>query len=125
MFRYLLFLLALCVSAPSIAQNAPQIFQYVEEMPLAPYELNTYIAKHVHYPKKARRRGDEGKVLVKFVVDTDGSITDVRVTKGVSKEIDKEAVRVVSHMPKWKPGKQNGAPVRVYFMLPIIFALED
>ena len=99
-------------------------FLYVEKMPAAPYSLNEYLAKNIHYPKYARKKNIEGRVVVKFVVDEDGSISNVEVKKGIGGGCDEEAIRVVSEMPPWNPGAQNGKLVRVYFTLPIHFKLD-
>lgn len=86
-------------------------------------ELGKYIQNEVKYPVKARNNGIYGRVIVKFVVNTDGSISEVEVVKSVSKELDEEAIRVVSKMPNWKPGMRDGEKVRVFYNLPIKFKL--
>jgi protein TonB len=83
-----------------------------------------YIAQHLEYPKQAIRVGREGKVFVSFVIDNDGSITQVEVLKGIGAGCDEEAVRVLQNAPKWNPGKQRGKPVKVRMQLPIVFALQ-
>lgn len=103
-----------------------EIFMVVEDQPepaggmQAFYE---YVGKNLKYPSQARRMGIEGKVFVQFVVNTDGSITDVQAIKGIGAGCDEEAVRVLREAPKWKPGKQRGRPVRVRMVLPITFRL--
>ena len=82
-----------------------------------------YVGKNLKYPSQARRMGIEGKVFVQFVVNTDGTLTDVQAIKGIGAGCDDEAVRVVKTAPKWKPGKQRGKPVRVRMVLPITFKL--
>lgn len=82
-------------------------------------------AKNVKYPVLAMENGIQGKVFIQFVIERDGSITDVKVARGVDASLDKEAVRVVQSMPKWKPGKQRGKPVRVAYTLPINFQLSN
>ena len=82
-----------------------------------------FIAKNMKYPAQARRMGVEGSVFVSFVVDKEGNISDPQVIKGISADCDKEAIRVVKAMPPWKPGKQNGKPVKSRFVLPIKFRL--
>jgi len=82
-----------------------------------------FIAKNMKYPAQARRMGVEGSVFVSFVVDKEGNISDPQVLKGISADCDKEAIRVVKAMPPWKPGKQNGKPVKSRFVLPIKFRL--
>jgi protein TonB len=82
-----------------------------------------YVSKNIKYPASARRMGVEGKVFLLFIIDTDGSITNVEVIKGIHPDCDAEAVRVVSSAPKWVPGKQRGRPVKVRMRLPITFKL--
>ena len=102
----------------------------VEEMPsgvVMPQFLagnvQDYIARHVQYPEEALKNKVEGKVYVQFVIDTAGNVVEPKVIRGVSPELDAEALRVVSEMPAWKPGMQRGKPVRVSFTLPVIFKL--
>jgi protein TonB len=85
--------------------------------------LAKFIGKNMKYPAQARRMGIEGSVFVSFVVDKEGNISDPQVIKGISADCDKEAIRVVKAMPPWKPGKQNGKPVKSRFVLPIKFRL--
>ncbi len=85
--------------------------------------FNKYVSDNMKYPASARRMGIEGKVFLVFIIDTDGSISNVEVVKGISVECDAEAVRVVSGAPKWKPGKQRGRAVKVRMRLPITFQL--
>ena len=87
--------------------------------------VQKWIAKNVKYPVLAMENGIQGKVYIQFVIERDGSITDVKVLRGVDASLDKEAVRVVKAMPKWKPGKQRGKPVRVSYTLPINFQLSN
>lgn len=105
---------------------AEEIFTFVEEYPAFPggdRALKEYIVNNIKYPEVARQSGITGIVYVQFVVEKDGSISDVKVVRGIGGGCDEEAVRVVKSMPKWKPGKQRGQPVRVYFTLPIEFKL--
>lgn len=105
-----------------------EIFVVVEEMPQFPGEqeaLMKYLSENVRYPVIAQENGIEGRVICSFVVERDGSITDVQVVRGVDPSLDREAVRVIQSMPKWKPGKQRGKPVRVRFTLPIVFRLQQ
>ena len=91
-----------------------EVFVVVEDMPSFPGgNVQKWIAKNVKYPVLAMENGIQGKVYIQFVIERDGSITDVKVLRGVDASLDKEAVRVVKAMPKWKPGKQRGKPVRV------------
>ena len=104
-----------------------QVFDMVEQMPTFPggqQELMAYLGKNIKYPTIAQENGTQGRVIIQFVVERDGSITDVRVARGVDPYLDKEAVRVVKSMPKWLPGKQNGKAVRVKFTVPVMFRLQ-
>jgi protein TonB len=101
-----------------------EIFTYVEQMPEAPYNVNEYLAKNINYPQMARDAGVSGRVVIKFVVDESGHIGSIQVVKGIGSGCDEEAKRVVASMPPWKPGKSNGKAVKVYYTLPIKFALQ-
>ena len=111
-----------------IQQEAPkEIFTVVEEQPGYPGGDEArikYLQDNIKYPDEAKELGVQGKVFVTFVVEVDGSITDVRVLRGIGAGCDEEAIRVVRGMPKWVPGKQRGVPVRVQFNLPIKFTLQ-
>ena len=103
-----------------------EVFVVVEDMPSFPGgNVQKWISKNVKYPVLAMENGIQGKVYIQFVIENDGSITDVKVVRGVDASLDKEAVRVVKAMPKWKPGKQRGKPVRVSYTLPINFQLSN
>jgi len=102
----------------------PAIFQYVEQMPAPSYDMNKYLTDNLHYPDAARENGISGRVTIRFVVSEDGSISDITVLRGIGGGCDEEAKRVIAAMPKWKPGKQNGKAVKVYFTQPITFSLE-
>ncbi|HSG67464.1 MAG TPA: energy transducer TonB [Bacteroidales bacterium] len=109
-----------------VVEEAP-IFTVVESMPEflgGMQELYTYLGNNIKYPVMAKESGIQGKVYVTFVVERDGSITDVKVLRGIGGGCDEEAVRVVQSMPKWKPGKQRGKPVRVQYNLPVRFTLQ-
>jgi protein TonB len=104
-----------------------EIFQIVEEMPAYPggdQKLMEFIAKGIKYPQIARETGIQGRVFVGFVVEPDGSVSNVKVLRGIGGGCDEEAMRVVKSMPKWKPGKQRGKAVRVSYMLPVNFKLQ-
>ena len=104
-----------------------EIFQIVEEMPAYPggdAKLMEYVAKNIKYPQIARETGIQGRVFVGFVVEPDGSVSNVKVLRGIGGGCDEEAMRVVKNMPKWKPGKQRGKAVRVSYMLPVNFKLQ-
>ena len=103
------------------------IFQVVEEMPEFPgglAEAMKFLAKNINYPVAAQQAKIEGRVIVQFVVEKDGSVSDVKVMRGVNSELDAEAIRVVSMMPKWIPGKQRGKAVAVKYTMPIMFRLK-
>lgn len=104
-----------------------KVFDVVEVMPSFPGgqgALMSYLSSHVKYPVVAQENGVQGRVTVSFVVERDGSITDVHVVRSVDPSLDREAARVVSSMPNWQPGKQNGSAVRVKFNVPVQFKLQ-
>ena len=104
-----------------------QIFQVVEEMPEFPGgmgECMKWLGKNIKYPTISQENGVQGRVIIQFVVNRDGSIVDAQVARGVDPYLDKEALRVVGQMPKWKPGKQRGKEVRVKYTLPVMFRLQ-
>ena len=113
--------------APEIEEDEEveqEIFQIVEEMPSFPggeVKMMEYIAKNIKYPPQALKKGIRGRVIVSFVVEPDGSVSNVKVLRGIGGGCDEEAIRVVKSMPRWKPGKQRGKYVRVSLMLPINF----
>ena len=116
-----------------IAQPEPpkeeetKVFDVVEQMPSfpgGPSALMQYLSSNIKYPVVAEENGVQGRVVCTFVVERDGSITDVRVIRSVDPSLDKEAVRVVKSMPKWIPGKQNGSAVRVKYTVPVTFRLQ-
>ena len=104
------------------------IFEVVEQMPEFPNGgmagLMQYLSKNIKYPTIAQENGTQGRVIVQFVVNRDGSIVDAKVLRGVDPYLDKEAVRVIMGMPKWKPGMQRGKPVRVKYTVPVMFRLQ-
>jgi protein TonB len=107
-------------------EKVAEIFDIVETQPTPPGGMtawNEYLSKNLKYPTQARRMGVEGNVILVFVVNTDGSIQDVEVLRGIGGGCDEEAIRVVSGAPKWEPGKQRGRPVRTRMRLPIRFKL--
>ena len=104
-----------------------KVFDVVEQMPSFPggmAALMAYLQKNIKYPPVAEENGIQGRVVCSFVVERDGSVTDIKVAKSVDPSLDKEAVRVVSTMPRWIPGKQNGQSVRVKYTLPVTFRLQ-
>ena len=106
------------------AKNYDDVFQVVEDMPKFPGDLNKYLGKNVKYPEKAQKEKIQGRVTVQFIVEKDGTITNVKVLRSVHQLLDKEAIRVVENMPKWIPGTQRGEPVRVSYTVPINFRLQ-
>lgn len=102
------------------------IFTPVEQMPQFPggeLELMKFLKKNVKYPKMSKELGITGMVFVEFIVDVDGTMNNIKIAKGVSSDIDKEAIRIVSMMPKWVPGSQRNKPIQVGMRLPIRFTL--
>ena len=110
-----------------VAEKNQQVFDVVEQMPEYPggfQALFEYLGQNVKYPEDAEKQKVEGRVLANFVVETDGSISNVEVIKPAFPSLDAEAVRVLSAMPKWTPGMQSGKVVRVRFTVPINFSLK-
>jgi protein TonB len=104
-----------------------EIFTVVESMPTFPGGMGAlmkYLAENIKYPPLAKESGIQGRVFINFVVEPDGSISNVKVLRGIGGGCDEEAVRVVKNMPKWSPGKQRGKPVRVSYNLPVKFTLQ-
>lgn len=114
-----------------VVEDEPEIddtpFMVVEDMPEFPggtAALLEYLKKNIKYPAICRENNIQGRVLVSFIVNKDGSIVDAEVVKNVNPSLDKEALRVISGMPKWKPGSQRGKPVRVKYTVPVNFRLN-
>ena len=116
--------------APEVVEEEvveQEIFQIVEEMPQFPggeAKLMEYVAKNIKYPQIARETGIQGRVFVGFVVEPDGSISNVKLLRGIGGGCDEEAMRVIKSLPKWKPGKQRGKAVRVSYQIPVFFKLQ-
>jgi protein TonB len=116
--------------APEVVEEEvveQEIFQIVEEMPSFPggeAELMKYVGSHIKYPQIARETGIQGRVFVSFVVEPDGSISNVKLLRGIGGGCDEEAMRVIKSLPKWKPGKQRGKAVRVSYQIPVFFKLQ-
>lgn len=103
------------------------IHDYVESMPEFPGGMDAfyeYIGKKINYPSQARRMGISGKVFVQFIIDTDGSLIEIKTIKGIGLGCNEEAERVLKNSPKWTPGKQRGREVKVRMVLPIVFSLN-
>jgi periplasmic protein TonB len=114
-------------TSPAKMESKDTIWVNVDEMPAYPggdAVLLKYIAENTQYPKEAKTNGTEGKVIVKFCVTSKGNVTNLEVLKSVSPEIDAEALRVVSTLAKFEPGKVGGRPVSVWYMVPITFSLK-
>lgn len=109
-----------------VSQTDPKVFDTVEQMPEYPGGMQAmieFLQANMKYPENAAKQKVEGRVTVQFVVETDGSVTDVHVAKQVFPSLDAEAIRVVQAMPKWTPGKDKGRLVRVKYNLPIVFRM--
>ena len=121
--------IAVATPPPAPKEEVTQkVFDVVEVMPSFPGgqgALIQYLNSHVKYPVVTQENGIQGRVTISFVVERDGSITDVKVARSVDPSLDKEAARVVSSMPRWTPGKQNGSAVRVKFNVPVVFKLQQ
>jgi len=116
------------IDEPVEEEVAPQVFITSEVEPEPVGGLQTfykYLGKNIKYPKRARQFDVQGRVIVTFVVEKDGSLTDIKVLKGIGSGCDEEAVRVLAKAPNWKPGKQRGVPVKVRRTIPIIFNLNN
>ena len=115
------------VAQPEPKPEVEKVFEVVEQMPSFPggdKALLEYLSNNIKYPVVAQENGVQGRVVVSFVVEKDGSITDVKVVRSVDPSLDKEAARVVKSMPRWIPGKQNGSAVRVKYNVPVSFKLQ-
>ena len=107
-------------------ERPPEVFTYVEQHPEfkgGSAELDKYLDKTLQYPGWARENNVQGKVLVRFMVDESGAVTNVKIIKGIGYGCDEEAARVVAAMPLWKPGKINGRAVRTVYVLPVAFKI--
>jgi TonB family protein len=112
------------ISLDSVIVEEEKVFDEVEHMPEfpgGPSVLFEWISKNINYPPSAKMDGVEGRVIVTFIVERDGTLTNVRVFKSVHPSLDKEATRVVKSMPRWIPGKQNGSAVRTKYTVPVTF----
>lgn len=113
---------------PKHEEVTEEIFVVVEEQPEFPggnAAMMKFLSDNIRYPVIAQENGIQGRVICNFVVERDGSITDVQVVRGQDPSLDREAIRVIQQMPKWKPGKQRGSAVRVRFTLPVVFRLQN
>ncbi len=113
------------VAQPEPKPAEDKIFDVVEQQPtFKEGDVRAWLARNLQYPPVAAENGISGRVVVGFVVERDGSISNVQVLRGVDPSLDKEAIRVVKAMPKWNPGMQNGSPVRVKYNVPVTFKLQ-
>lgn len=113
---------------PEAKPKEEEIFVAVEqpaEFPGGTAAMMKWLSQNISYPEAAQMNDIQGRVMVKFVVEKDGSIGKVEILKGVDRDLDREAIRVVKKMPKWQPGKNNGVPVRSYFNLPVMFKIQN
>ena len=123
----MLVLLFSFMTSTAQTKKKDMVFDVVEVMPQFPggqIAMLQYLMKNIKYPEQAMKEGIQGRVAVRFIVEKDGSISDVKPVLSVHPLLNKEAVRVVESMPKWSPGKHNGKPVRVRFNLPVMFKLN-
>ena len=112
----------------TVENTGEEIIKVPEQLPEYPGgmgELMKFLQRNARYPKEAQEQGKQGRVIVQFVVEKDGSITDAKIAKSVDPQLDAEALRVVNAMPNWTPGKQKGKEVRAYFTLPVTFRLSN
>lgn len=133
MKRFLLLLSAILLTNMAFCQEEKkvsvddEVFVVVEEQAEFPGGLDSmyaYIVKNLKYPELAKEKGIEGRVFVSFIIEKDGSISNVKILRGIGGGCEEAAVEMIKNMPKWKPGKQRGKPVRFQFTLPIKFELE-
>jgi len=131
LFSVIILLLIMIKPLIIFSQNnkpkSDQVYTVVETMPEYPRgqeALMDFLAKNIQYPQFAKESGISGSVIVSFVVEKNGSISDIKIIKGLGSDCDDEVIRVINLMKKWKPGKQNGKAVRVQYNLPVKFTLN-
>eukprot|EP01037_Dinobryon_pediforme_P017241 gene17241-17431_t len=115
-------------STDTVPANTTKVFTRIEQVPEFPGGISAFgefLGRNIRYPADSRRNGTQGRVLLSFVVERDGSLTDFHVVRGVDSSIDREAIRVLKMSPNWSPGIQNGKPVRVAYSVPIAFTLDE
>ena len=126
-FMVLAIMTTLSINAQSeetlVEEKVSDVVEEMPQFPGGPSALFEYLSKNIQYPEAAKKNGIQGRVLVSFIVEKDGAISNAKVVKTVESSLDKEALRVVTTMPKWVPGKQNGEPVRVKYTAPLTFRL--
>ncbi len=126
-------LLVVCLSAVSYSITAQvtteehdvKVNSKIDQMPVFPYDIGEYLSEHLIYPFYARKNNIEGRVIVSFIVNKNGSLDSIKIVNGIGGGCDEEVIRIIEGMPAWKPGKHNGKIVRVKFFLPVVFKLED
>ena len=106
------------------SEDADKIYTIAEQMPSFKGNVNAWLSSHLQYPAVAAENGIQGRVIVKFVVESDGNLSQAQVVRGVDPSLDREALRVVNSMPAWNPGMNNGKYVNVWFSLPLTFKLQ-
>ncbi len=130
--KFLLPLAALIFSGNFLLAQAPQqaqpakkdvVYAMTDVMPEPTVDVNAFLSRNLSYPKDAQQRKVEGRVIIKFVVAEDGSITDAIVERGVDPVLDAAALKTILKMPKWRPGRKDGKPVKVYYRIPVAFTL--
>lgn len=109
---------------PSFKLGSEEVYSYLEHMPSASYDIGQYLSSKVNYPKDAIKAGAEGRVMVLFIVTKNGTVDSAGALNSIHPSLDKEAVRVITDMPKWKPGMLDGKAVNTYYVLPIKFNLR-
>lgn len=126
-FCFICFFFMMALSMNAQSESSTKVYDVVDEMPSfpgGPSGLMTFLAQNMVYPVTAQENGVQGRVIVSFVVETDGSITNVKVARSVDPYLDREAMRIVKAMPKWTPGKKDGKPVLVKYTVPVVFRLQ-
>lgn len=116
------------IEETTISADSNEVFDVVDELPSFPGGIDKYrvfLSANIIYPRMARDLGIQGRVILQFVVEKDGSLTDIVVIRSLGAGLDEEAIRVIQKSPKWNPGKQQGKLVRVKYTVPIIFSLKS
>ncbi|MBQ6761078.1 MAG: energy transducer TonB [Prevotella sp.] len=116
------------IATEPLRPNPKKVYDVVEQMPSFPGGMKAmmdYLAKNIRYPADAKNNQIEGRVILQFIVDKKGRLSDIKVVKSVEPYLNAEAVRVVKSMPRWNPGMQNGKAVKVRYTLPVTFRLEN
>lgn len=114
--------------APAVPEQKSEIYETVEQLPEFPggqQAMIEFLSSNVRYPEKAAKNNIQGRVLVRFVVEKTGEISNIEVVRSVDEELDAEAIRVIKSMPNFTPGRQDGKPVAVWYTLPLIFKLNE